>query len=108
MKKIEFLAASLPYDLKVKEINLDMENNPNINTESLEFYLSLNYEIYVERTDEDGNGDYIFVAYCKEIGEGCYGIGKTFAKAVIHFIEVKNELIKRYYEQGRVIHLPQN
>ena len=75
---------------------------------SLEFYLSLNYEIFVNRTDEDGNGDYIYVAYCKELGEGCIGIGKTLNKAVTHFIEVKNELIKRYYEQGRVIPLPQN
>ena len=85
-----------------------MKNNPNINTKSLEYYLSLDYEIYVKRTDEDGNGDYIYVAYCKELGEGCIGIGKTFNKAVDHFIEVKNNLIKRYYEQGRVIPLPQS
>ena len=91
----------------MENYNSDNANNNNINTESLEFYLSLNYEIYVEKTDEDGNGDYIYVAYCKELGEGYIGIGKTFAKAVTHFIEVKNELIKRYYEQGRVIPLPQ-
>ena len=75
---------------------------------SLEYYLYLNYDIYVKRTDEDGNGDYIYVAYCKELGEGCIGIGKTFDKAVTHFIEVKKELIKQYYEQGRAIPLPQN
>ena len=75
---------------------------------SLEYYLYLNYDIYVKRTDEDGNGDYIYVAYCKELGEGCIGIGKTPNKAVTHFIEVKNELIKQYYEQGRAIPLPQN
>lgn len=65
----------------------------------LKYYLSLDYEIFVEDLSEDG--ERCFRAYTKELNiNAFYGSGETEDEAKKDFIEVKNELMEYYFDNN--------
>lgn len=65
----------------------------------LEYYLNLDYDIKVDRIeDEDG---FEYKAYSNELDKlAFYGVGDTKAEAIESFEEVREELFEYYFENG--------
>src|SRR5574344_2278354 len=69
---------------------------------SLEYYLSLEYNVIIKKQEDDGETWY--VAYCNELGiNACHGIGDDKISALRSFIEEKDAFIKFLYEKNEPI-----
>ncbi len=72
---------------------------------NLNYYLSLDYEVHIEK--EKYENEEWYIAYCEELGRGsCYGTGATQQEALNDFLNDKNEFIKELYSQKRPIPEP--
>ncbi|BAI81747.1 hypothetical protein DEFDS_P125 (plasmid) [Deferribacter desulfuricans SSM1] len=91
---------------KIVNFKDNKDNKNNKNRKSLEYYLNLKYKIIIEKIDEEDGGG--FDAYIKELGKyTCCACGETVEEAYNSLIEFKNELIKKWYEEGKEIPEPE-
>lgn len=72
---------------------------------SLDYYLSLNYKIIVQR--ESLEDEVWYIAYCNELGKyACYGQGITYEEALSSFHVEKEVFIEALYFQNKSIPEP--
>ncbi len=73
---------------------------------SLEYYLNLRYKVIIEELLEDDGGG--FEAYIKEFGRyTCNGYGETPEEAYQDVVGYKEDLIERWYKEGKTIPEPE-
>lgn len=73
---------------------------------NLEYYLKLKYKIIIEPIIDEYGTEYM--AYCNELGKySCYGVGKTYTKAMKSFLKEKEEFIRLLYNRNKNIPEPE-
>ncbi|SYZ72349.1 hypothetical protein TRIP_C20464 [Candidatus Zixiibacteriota bacterium] len=73
---------------------------------SLDYYLNLDYDLTVIRLEDEG--EHIYKAYARELGEyAIYGTGNSKMAAIESFEASRTEMFKYYYENNIAIHEPQ-
>ncbi len=76
-----------------------------MSNKDLKYYKELEYNIIVEKQEEDGES--WFIAYSNELGKfACYGRGENQIEALQSFIEEKEAFIEFLFNEGKTIPEP--
>ena len=77
-----------------------------MNAKTLDYYLSLQYDLVIRRIDEEGVQEYMI--YTRELDKDTfYGVGSTLDEAIESFNEVKQDLFQHFFERGIEIPEPE-
>ncbi len=74
-------------------------------TKDLDYYLSLDYDVFISKRETDG--EVVYKAYARELDQFVfYGAGDSKAEALESFERTRKELFRAYLEEGREIPEP--
>ena len=76
------------------------------NRKSLSYYMSLDYDLRIDKLEDEGEAHY--KAYALELDEGAvYGVGVTKQEAMASFEETKRSMFEIYVEEDMPIPQPE-